>query len=164
MSKLTQARLHEVLRYAKTTGTFTWRVTRGAKAPAGSVAGTPHKRGYVALMVDQKLYLAHRLAWLYVYGSWPIGTIDHINGVKDDNRISNLRDVSIQANLHNQTLPYRSNVSGLRGVSFEARSNKWYARIRVAGKNLMLGYFRTAEEAHAAYVAAKKTHHFSTKE
>jgi hypothetical protein len=164
MAELTQARLHEVLAYSPKTGHFTWRVTRGWKAPAGTRAGTPHARGYIALMVDQKLYLAHRLAWLYVYGVWPVHTIDHINGVRNNNRISNLRDVTIQSNLHNQSTPYKSNKSGLRGVSFEARSNKWYARIRVNTKSVMLGYFLTAQEAHAAYVSAKHLHHHMTKE
>lgn len=164
MSVLTQARLKEVLHYAPRTGVFTWKVTRGAKAPAGAQAGTPQNRGYVAIMVDQKLYLAHRLAWLYVHGAWPVGTIDHINGRRTDNRIRNLRDVSLQANLHNQSVAYKSNATGLRGVSFEPRSNKWYSRIRVNGKSVMLGYFRTASEAHAAYVAAKAIHHLTTKE
>lgn len=159
MADLTQARLKEVLKYSRNTGQFTWRRTRGPKAPAGTLAGTPHKRGYVALMVDQRLYLAHRLAWLYVHGCWPTDTIDHINGVKNDNRIKNLRDVSMQTNLHNQHAAYKSNKTGLRGVSFEGRSNKWYARIRVASKSVMLGYFATAGEAHAAYIAAKQIHH-----
>ena len=164
MTALTQTRLKELLTYSPSTGVFTWRVTRGPKAMAGHVAGTPHARGYVALMVDQKLYLAHRLAWLYVHGAWPEWTIDHRNGDRADNRIRNLRDVTLQANLHNQTKPYNSNKSGLRGVSFESRSNKWYSRIRVAGSNLMLGYFDTAQEAHAAYVAAKAVYHLTTKD
>ena len=164
MTALTQARLKELLTYSPRTGVFTWRVTRGPKAMAGAVAGTPHARGYVALMVDQKLYLAHRLAWLYVHGVWPEWTIDHRNGNRADNRIRNLRDVTLQVNLHNQTKPYNRNKSGLRGVSFEPRSNKWYSRIRVAGSNLMLGYFGTAQEAHAAYVAAKAVYHLTTKD
>ena len=164
MAELTQARLKEVLEYSSDTGYFTWLVTRGPKAPAGTRAGTPHARGYVALMVDQKLYLAHRLAWLYVTGAWPVHTIDHINGARDDNRLANLRDVTLQSNLHNQSTPYKSNKTGLRGVSFEPRSNKWYARIRVNKKSVMLGYFATAEEAHAAYTSAKRLHHHLTKD
>jgi hypothetical protein len=164
MTALTQSRLREVLQYYPSTGVFRWRITRGPKAPEGAKAGTAQNRGYVAIMVDQQLYLAHRLAWLYTHGDWPVGTIDHKNGIRTDNRIRNLRDVSLQANLHNQTAAYQSNKTGLRGVSFEPRSNKWYSRIRVNGKNLMLGYFRTAEEAHAAYVAAKTIHHLTTKD
>ena len=164
MAELTQARLKEVLEYSSDTGYFTWLVTRGPKAPAGTRAGTPHARGYVALMVDQRLYLAHRLAWLYVTGAWPVHTIDHINGARDDNRLANLRDVTIQTNLHNQSTPYKSNKTGLRGVSFEPRSNKWYARIRVNTKSVMLGYFPTPQEAHAAYASAKLLHHHLTKD
>ena len=99
---LTAERLREVLAYDAETGVFTWRDNRGSRAPAGSVAGNvSHQRGYRQIRVDYNRYLAHRLAWLYVYGEWPAAQIDHINGQTEDNRIVNLRPATQRQNCLN---------------------------------------------------------------
>ena len=109
-------------------------------------------------MIDEREYSAHRLAWLYVHGAWPTGQIDHINGDRGDNRISNLRDVTPALNTQNQRRAARSNKSsGLLGVT--ANRGRWLAQISIGGKSRNLGRYATPEEAHAVYVAAKRVLH-----
>jgi len=145
---LTQSRLHEVLRYDPETGEFWKRV------------GTKHnKTNYRYVMVDTVTYSEHRLAWFYMYGKWPSHDIDHINGLKDDNRISNLRDVPTFINMQNERAVRGNNKSGYMGVLYRKERNKWEAQIRVNGKSKRLGSFETPEEAHAAYLEAKRKFH-----
>lgn len=102
MSNLTQERLREFLHYDPESGAFWWKVPSSIRARgerAGSLAGAS---GYRRISIKKKSYAAHRLAWLYIYGTWPTNEIDHINGVRDDNRIKNLRDVSGAENLANR--------------------------------------------------------------
>lgn len=157
---LDHARLAELLKYDSETGEFTWAKKRGTRA-AGSTAGTntSNRLGYRQICIEGKVYLAHRLAWLYVHGDWPTClVVDHINGDPSDNRISNIRAVSISDNQQNQRKAHISNKhSSLLGAS--ASGNKFRARIRINGNEIHLGSFETAEQAHAAYVEAKRTHH-----
>ena len=155
---VTSKRLKEVLRYDPDTGQFTWLVQRNQMA-VGSVAGTNHPNGARMIWIDGVSYYAHRLAWLYVYGKWPTHDIDHIDRDRSNNRIRNLRDVTESVNLQNQCLTGRKNSSGLLGVCWYSRYNKWNASIRVNGRSINLGYFCTKEEAHALYVRAKTKHH-----
>ena len=104
-------------------------------------------------------YLGYRLAWLYVHGKLPDGDIDHINGKPSDDRIKNLRDVSRSVNLQNQRAARSNNSSGLLGVFFQKTMNKWTSKIQLDWKTKSLGYFDTAEEAHAAYLKAKRELH-----
>lgn len=154
---LTQSRLKELLHYCPDTGVFTWqRARQGVRV--GCVAGGIGGEGYRSIRVDGRNYLAHRLAWLYVYGEWPKDQIDHINGVKDDNRIANLREATNAEN--NQNLAMRSsNKSGFVGVHWHSRDRKWHANIRINMKRKFLGRFNTPESAHAAYLAAKAELH-----
>ena len=94
-------RLHDVLHYDPLTGVFRWRVARGSRA-AGDVAGGISGAGYRQIGIDGRYYQASRLAWLYTTGEWPDGEIDHKNGVHDDNRWDNLRDVTHTENNQNQ--------------------------------------------------------------
>ena len=128
---ITQQRLKEFLDYNPDTGVFTWRESY-FPSKIGKPAGGPF-RGYLRLMVDGKLYLCHRLAWLYVHGDWPTETIDHINGIKSDNRIKNLRAVSHMENCQNRPLR-KDNSSGISGVCWDKSSNHWRATIAVNGK------------------------------
>ena len=89
-SALTTDRLKELLHYDQDTGVFTWNVRRSGKTPAGSVAGSYDAYGYIQIRISPFRYKAHRLAWFYVNSEWPKFCIDHINGVRDDNRISQL--------------------------------------------------------------------------
>lgn len=159
MSELKSAialdRVRQLLHYDEATGVFTWVQKCGSK-PAGSVAGTPHK-GYVRVQVDGQLVRAHRLAWLWMTGEMPTSEIDHANGCKADNRWANLRLVDRHTNMQNQVRAHRNNLTGLLGV--HAQDGKFRARIRWNGKPKSLGMYDTPEQAHAAYVQAKRTLH-----
>jgi hypothetical protein len=93
------------------------------------------------------------------YGSWPANTIDHINGIKTDNRIENLRDVTAAVNKQNMRAARSDSRSGLIGAIWQEDRKSWKAEIAVGGKKKMLGRFKTAEAAHEAYVLAKRTVH-----
>ncbi len=154
---LTAERLRELLDYSPETGEFRWRVRRGS-ARSGSVAGGQNL-GYRTIRVDHTLYMAHRIAWLHAYSEWPEHEIDHVNGIKHDNRTVNLRKATRAENTENQRKVKKDTVSGLLGVSLDDRRNKFQARIKLNGKSSSLGYFDTAEEAHQAYLVAKRELH-----
>lgn len=154
---ITTNELRRLISYNKTTGIFTRRITTSRRAKAGAVVGKPCKGRYLEFRINRITYKSHRLAWLYVYGRWPKGEIDHINGDCHDNRISNLRDVPHQWNQQNFRKAMRHSVSGILGVSRENR--KFRARIFVNGKEVRLGLFRSKKEAHLAYVEGKRRLH-----
>lgn len=155
---LTQGRLNEMLIYDPESGLFTRRVAvPGARA--GTVAGCMKDTGYIVIRIDKVLYRSHRLAWLAVHGSWPEGEIDHINGIKHDNRICNLRDVPLDQNRQNQRRARVSSKSGVLGVRKIERSGKYKAEITINGRNRSLGHFDTEDQASAAYIEAKRKHH-----
>jgi hypothetical protein len=156
---LSAERLRELLYYDPAAGIFTWRVSRAWHTKPGDVAATLNDQGYALIKIDQRLYRAHRLAWLYVTGDWPKDEIDHINGVRLDNRIENLRDVRGQVNRQNHRSACSDSASGVYGVSKDKRRNGWYAQISVNNKNRRIGSYPTREEAHAAYLAAKRRLH-----
>ena len=153
---LAQTRLQDVLHYDPDNGVFTWRVRKGRIA-AGSVAGVIDNLGYVRICVDQKDYRAHRLAHLWMTGEWPEADMDHIDGVRANNRWKNLRSVTRSVNLQNRHNPIPASVTGFLGVSLN--HGKFRARIKLNGKQIGLGNFGTPEEAHAAYLAAKRVIH-----
>lgn len=154
---LTAERLREVLDYNPDMGVFVWKVRTSTSVRIGDVAGTPTANGYLHIRIDRKHYYGHRLAWLCVYGTWPHGQIDHINGNRLDNRLVNLRDVPQKMNLENQRRAHSNSISGLLGVS--PKRNRWKSSIRVAGKEHHIGTYDTPEEAHAAYIEAKRRLH-----
>lgn len=134
-------RVRELFAYNPETGVITWAVRRfGVKC--GSEAGTKHK-GYKRVKVDARLILAHRLAWAIHHGYWPAEEIDHINRDKSDNRISNLREASRSDNMVNRAYP--KGASGVTGVAKHKLG--WQASIRINGKSVYLGIFKTIEEA-----------------
>lgn len=141
----TQQELQEILKYDKRSGVFTW-LKCARHGFVGKVAGYK-SFDYHYIRIASKLYLAHRLAWLYVHGVWPPQQIDHINGVKDDNRISNLRLCSNSQNGINKALQ-SNNKSGCVGVSKHTVTGKFRARSKVDGREIHLGYFHTKEEAN----------------
>jgi len=140
------------LEYRPETGVFVWRDGQAA----GCIAGTLDS-GYLKIRYLGRQYRAHRLAWLFTYGEWPRGDIDHINGVRSDNRIANLRVVSKSENMENIRVTTTRNRSGFLGVY--RKGGRFRADITVKKKTVHLGYFVTAEEAHAAYVEAKRRLH-----
>ena len=153
MSTLDSTRLHEALAYDPTTGVFTWRVRAANNTHIGEIAGSPRPHsGYIRISLDGVMYYAHRLAWRYVYGVWPTGQIDHINGVRIDNRIANLRDVSSSVNNHNlHKKP--TNPTTYMGVR---RTPK--GRYTTTMAKRYLGVFDTPEQAYSAYLAAKQAY------
>lgn len=104
------------------------------------------------------MYKAHRLAWLYITGQWPIDQIDHINGIRSDNRFCNLREIDLTGNSHQRNKPPKNNKSGFIGV-YLTRSGKFRAQIGYLRTNIAIGVFDTPEQAHAAYLEAKKKYH-----
>jgi HNH endonuclease/AP2 domain len=153
MTGLTTKRLRELLSYAPYTGDFTRLVTIKHNALKGAVVRSYDAYGYLRISIDGRRYRAHRLAWFYMTGSWPPHEIDHINGVRDDNRFSNLRLATHAQNHQNKGLS-TTNTSGLKGASWHGRSRKWRARIVAGGRQISLGYFSTPEDAHASYCTA----------
>ena len=151
---ISQDRLKELFHYDPETGLFTWIVFRGGGSPRiGTVAGSPNEDGYVKIKVDQKLYAAHRLAWLYMTGSFPSLEIDHINGQPADNRFSNLREASRTENNRNTKIS-KNNQSGFKRVTRNKKNGKWAAHIRSNDKQKFLGNFETPELAHEFYCLA----------
>lgn len=159
-TELTQAELKRLLHYDPETGVFTWRVRMSDRIRAGQVAGCLSTQGQnILVRVHGKLYQAHRLAWLYVHGRFPPEGLDHINGVRNDNRITNLRLADQSENLQNRRKPPSNNTSGFLGVGFHKRSNRWRAYIKINYKYLHLGTFSCPKKAHQAYVKAKRELH-----
>lgn len=146
--ELTAEMAREALWYDCITGQFYWRIRRQWVAP-GTRAGTL-QNSYWMIHIHGVDYPAHRLAWLYVHGRWPIGEIDHINLDKLDNRLSNLREASRSQNGANVGIPAH-NTSGFKGVSFNSKSGRWTAQISARGKRYYLGSHSTAEAAARAY-------------
>lgn len=158
--ELTQDTLRAALWYDRQTGAFRWRRAKNnEKISPWSTAGCYRKDGYLLISIGGKLYLGHRLAWLYVHGSWPSQAIDHINGDCSDNRISNLRDVSQQLNVQNIRSATSRSKSRLLGVTWRPDRSRWRATIVVNKKQVALGHYDTAEEASQAYLSAKRRLH-----
>lgn len=152
---LTQERLKELFEYNPETGQFT-RIKCKIRKLVGQKAGYLHPNGYIYLEIDYKPYRVHRLAWFYTYGKWPAEHIDHINGDKADNRLSNLREATRSQNMMNRKIQ-KSNTSGLKGAYKRGRG--YVATIRMGGEEVYLGFFKTPDEAHAAYCKAADEHH-----
>ena len=156
---LTLEYLRTVLNYDQESGVFVWLVTRNCKAVVGSPAGSVHvSSGYMRIAVDQVQYKAHRLAWFYMHGTWP-AEIDHIDGNRLNNRLANLRAASKALNAQNRRRALSTSHTGVLGVHLDPISRRYRARIYHAGRVHRLGFFKTADEASLAYVAAKRRLH-----
>ncbi|RLG71832.1 MAG: HNH endonuclease [Thermoprotei archaeon] len=138
MEQLTVEQLKELVVYNSITGMFSRKVGK-------PISSKPNGDGYLRVMVDKKHYLAHRLAWFYINGVMPT-FIDHIDGNRSNNAISNLREVSSQENQRNLTIA-SNNTSGTTGVSFNKERSKWEAKIQVDGKTIHLGRYLDKEDA-----------------
>lgn len=150
---LTQERLKEFFNYNLEDGLFT-RLKYAGNSAKGTVVGTHHADGYLSMEIDKKGYLLHRLAWLYIHGELPIIQIDHIDGNRANNKLSNLREATTFENAQNRKTP-SNNSSGYLGVYFKVTQNKWCAKIDVNNRRHYLGMFDSALEASVAYVEAK---------
>ncbi len=137
--------LKDILYYNKDSGVFTWKKSKSCKIKKGDISGSVKKHGYIEIGINKKTYLAHRLAWLYEYGNFP-KNIDHINQIKTDNRISNLRQVTQTENNKNKSI-MKNNTSGQCGVVWHKKSSKWQSQIVVNKKNIYLGLFKKYSDA-----------------
>lgn len=155
MNELPNKELRRLIDYNPDTGEMKWKVRISNRFRAGSPALASVKNsGHLHGLIHRKPFHAHRVAWAIHYGEWPSGFIDHINGVRDDNRISNLRIVTRRGNAMNRR-PNSGKSSGLpHGVSVRA-NGRYFAQIQHNGKNHHLGYFDSPEAAESAYVKAK---------
>lgn len=157
---LTQAQLKEYVTYDPESGGLYWIKSRGPKAKVGARIGSRHSKGYREAKFFGFRYLEHRLVWFYHHGSWPMHDIDHINCIRDDNRIENLRDCTKAQNNQNIIKCKANNkTSGLLGVYKQSKCASFIAQIRVNGKLKNLGSFKTPEAAHEVYLAAKRKYH-----
>lgn len=163
-----------LLDYDPASGVFTWKTRDrsyfksdrqhknwNARYP-GTAAGSINPKGYTGIAVLDRIYRAHHLAWLFVHGKWPSDVVDHINGNRSDNRISNLRVVSALENSRHKTVRGWS-ATGRIGVTpyFYNGRQKYAARIRVDGRLRHLGYYASIDEASAAREAAEQKYGFS---
>lgn len=156
MPRLTQSEAIKAFAYDPNTGVMTNQKKRGKRNPGVD------KDGYLRFSWMREVHRVHRIAWLITYGEWPNGQIDHINGDRQDNRISNLRVANYYQQGQNQVLR-GNNASGLPGVTL-LKNGKWYAQINVNGKKKSLGRFPDAQSGHLAYLKAKEKYHtFSPK-
>jgi hypothetical protein len=146
MASISQTQLKQLINYDPETGLFT--------RADGRVAGYNDGQGYLQLEIAGRKYRAHRLAWFYMTGKWP-KIIDHINLIRSDNRWSNLREVSSRESNLNRRL-FKTNRSGIKGVSWNTRRNLWRATIKVDGKLYCLGFYETIALAAAARYAAEQ--------
>ena len=154
---ITQKRLKELFDYDDSTGNLVWKVNRGTNKMIKKMAGTAASKGYWRMYVDYKWYQAHRLVWLWHHGFMPKKYLDHINGVRHDNRIENLREATHSENAQNQKKANTRNLSGLLGVSKDRK--RWRSEIKINDRRIHIGMFATPEEAHLAYLAKKRELH-----
>lgn len=156
---LTAELARKLLAYDRASGVLVRKVSLTNSVKVGDVAGSINKKGYISVCVGGRYYLAHRVIWLMEHGQWPTEQLDHINGVKTDNRLCNLRSVDNATNAQNKPAKSARSSSGLLGVSWMSAAKKWRAQIQVRGRVVYLGLFTDKEAAHAAYVEAKRRHH-----
>lgn len=156
-STLTQQRLKDLIDYDPDTGVCHWRLSNSNRCVTGKVAGGISTKGYRALTIDRVRYREHVLIWFYITGVWPKEQIDHKNEVRDDNKLGNLRKATRFMNAQNIRNPTARNKCGYLGVS--QHRGRFYASIRIMGKQTHIGSFDNPESAHNAYVLTKRKVH-----
>jgi hypothetical protein len=160
MKEPSPERLRELLDYDPKTGILTWKPRTGHEAArwnskyAGTRAGSRCPDGHILIKIDDRSYLAHRLIWAMEHGTLPECVV-HRNGKRDDNRLKNLRAMTRKA-VQRRPVLYRHNTSGIRGVSFNSKTGKWCASIRVDDVTISLGSYATKEEAAKARRAGER--------
>lgn len=151
------AALKAAIDYCPETGALTWRIGRRGTGGAGSSAGGVNKAlGYVQLRFKDRLYYGHRVAFALMTGRWPL-LVDHINGNRQDNRWGNLRESNKRHNQENRRVASKGNRTQRLGVA--PNHGRFMARLMVGGKGIYLGTFDTPDQAHQAYLQAKRIHH-----
>jgi hypothetical protein len=131
------------------------KVSKYSNTIVGEKVKYVNTQGYIQFGFKGKTYKVHRTAWLLYYGESP-KVIDHINGIKTDNRICNLRSVNLHINNQNR---HKHRNGKIIGTSYRKEMNKWRSEIRLNGKRINLGHFNTEQEAHEAYKKEYKKHY-----
>ena len=152
---ITQDYLHKIFEYRD--GNFYWKVKLANRTKIGDKAGSLNCHGYIHIGINGKLYQGHRLIFLYHYGYLP-QYLDHINGIKNDNQIENLRKVTKAQNFWNTPKP-KNNKSGCKNVSWHKSSKKWRVQIGVNSEKKVLGYFNDLELADLVAQEARRKYH-----
>lgn len=147
---ITQDRLKQLVFYNEINGQLIW-LGNKARAIAGDEVGCKDAKGYIVTSIDGVNYKVHRLIWLYIYGIWPEGVLDHIDGNTSNNILCNLRDVSQMVNGTNRNKLNKNNTSGFAGVYKD--KTKWAAELIYMGEKFRLGNYVTPEEAHESRIA-----------
>lgn len=155
-SEVILKRIKELLSYDPETGKFVWLVSTG-KRVKGDIAGGISEHGYCRIKIDGIKYMAHRLAWAFIYGEFPENEIDHVNGIRYDNRRINLREADRSSNIQNLQGSRKDNELGVLGVHQIGES--FVAQLQVLGKKVFYGRYKTLEQASLAYQEAKKQYH-----
>lgn len=153
-----QGYLKSILRYDPESGLLFWNTARRGINVGDQAGQKPDVSGYSYVMIDGFRCAQHRVIWIIHHGYLP-DQIDHINGIKSDNRLANLRDVKSQTNARNQRLP-KNNTSGLIGVCWDKATGKWMAHIKVDYKNIALGRHDNLLDAAAARKSAELEYNF----
>lgn len=138
-------RLKDLLSYDGEIGIFVWARTRN-KAPKGKRAGTVRPDGYRQIMVDAKCYFEHMLAWYFATGIWPKNDVDHKNMVRNDNRLSNLREATRSQSNFNKNVR-KDSLTGIKGVRWCTQKSKWEAHAGLSGQRIHIGFYDSKEEA-----------------
>lgn len=157
---VTQSLLKECISYNPISGEFVW-IKGYNNRNIGKVAGMIDVDGYRVIKFKKRIWRAHHLAWLYVNGEFPRSAMDHIDGNRSNNAITNLRVVTFSGNSQNQRVAHKDAKYGMLGVDKLSHRKLFRARIATGGKRVTLGYFKTPEEAHSAYLAAKRIMHIT---
>jgi len=157
-SEISHEYLLSVLSYDKDTGYLFWKNPPFKRRLNGTKAGSVRHDGRIAITLKGHPYAAHRVIWFLVYGKWPDGFLDHINGDPSDNRLCNLREATNSENQQNITSKGRGR-SGVLGAQWNSQLGKWQSSIKLNGKNIYLGAFASKEEARNAYLSAKAKIH-----
>lgn len=156
--ELTQTLLKDHLSYDPQTGEFMWVLPTGRRGVVGTLAGSAHVSGYVHIQILGRQYKAHRLAFLHMTGKWPSEEVDHINGDRANNKWSNLRESTRTGNNQNRPM-HRRNTSGVKGVSFDKKYQKWGVKVCVNSKQINLGYYDDLELADLVATEARNKYH-----
>lgn len=158
---VTADRVRELLHYDEASGIFTRKVRTAQRHHIGGradfVITSGNQKGYYRVSIDSLRFMAHRVAWLYVYGAWPEHDIDHLDGDRGNNRIGNLRDVPNKINRQNMRKARKDSITGFLGVY--SHQGKYRARVQIDGRSAYDESFDTPEQAYAAYVIAKRKIH-----